>query len=91
MKGAETVQGKETVLIEVVVDSGDLLELITSADPGNEMAITMWIDESELVLRQMRLAGQIYNDDAPETTRLITLEDINVPVDIELPDISSGQ
>ena len=91
MKGAETVQGQETILVEVVVDSGDLLELITSADPGNEMTITMWIDESELVLRQMRLAGQIYNDDAPETTRLITLEDINVPVDIELPDVPSGQ
>ena len=91
MKGTETVQGSEAVLVEVVVPSDSLLELITSGDPGNEITITMWIDESEMVLRQMRLAGQIYNDDAPETTRLITLEDINSPVDIELPDVPSGQ
>ena len=91
MKGMESVQGKETVLVEVVVPSDALLDLITSGDPGNEMTLTLWIDESELVLRQLRLAGQIYNDDAPETTRLITLEDINAPVDIELPDVSSGQ
>ncbi len=91
MKGTETVQGEETVLVEVVVPSDALTDLITSADPGNQITLTMWIDESELVLRQMRLAGQIYNDDAPGTTRLVTLEDINVPVDIELPDVSSGQ
>ena len=91
MKGTETLHGEETVLIEVVVPSDALLDLITSADPGNEMTLTMWIEESEMVLRQIRLAGQIYNDDAPETTRLITLDDINVPVDIELPDVPSGQ
>ena len=91
LKGTETLQGRETVLVEAVVPSEALTDLITSADPGNEVTITMWIDESEFELRQMRLAGQIYNDDAPETTRLITLEDINVPVEIELPDVASGQ
>ncbi len=91
MKGKETLHGEETVLVEVVVPSDALLDLITSADPGNEITLTMWIDKSELVLRQLRLAGQIYNDDAPETTRLITLEDINVPVEVELPDVPSGR
>ena len=91
MKGRETVQGSETVLVEVAVPSEALLALITSADPGNEVVLTMWIDDSDFVLRQMRISGQIYNDDAPETTRLVVLEDINVPVDIELPDVSSGQ
>ncbi len=91
MKGTETVQGEEAVVIEVVVPSETMLDMITSADPGNEIILTIWIDESELVLRQMRLAGQIYNDDAPETTRLVTLEDINVPVEIELPEVAPSQ
>lgn len=91
MKGKETLNGVETVLVEVVVPSDALTDLITSADPGNEITMTMWIDESDFVLRQLRLAGQIYNDDGPETTRLMTMDDINVPVDIELPDVSSGQ
>ena len=91
MTGRESVWGAQSIRVEGVVPSDALTDLITSADPGNSVTLTMWIDESEFILRQLRIAGQIYNDDAPETTRLITLEDINVPVDIELPDISSGQ
>lgn len=91
MKGVETLHGEEAVLLEVIVPSDALKELITSADPGNEITLTMWVEESEMVLRQLRIAGQIYDDDAPETTRLITLDDINLPVDIELPDVPSGQ
>ena len=91
MTGRETVQGAQTLRVEGVIDSEALLPLITTADPGNEITLTLWIDETEFVLRQVRLAGQIYNNDAPETTRLLTIEDINVPVDIELPDIASGQ
>ena len=90
MTGRETVQGAQTIRIEGVVASEALLDLITSADPGNEVTLTLWIDETEFVLRQVRLVGQIYNADAPETSRLLTIEDINVPVDIELPDITSG-
>ena len=42
-------------------------------------------------LKQIRIAGQIYNDDAPETVRLLIIEGIDVPVDIQLPDLGSGQ
>ena len=89
--GQETVQGAQTIRIEGVIDSEALLPLITTADPGNEITLTLWIDETEFALRRVRLAGQVYNNDGPETTRLLTIEDINVPVDIELPDIASGQ
>ena len=90
MTGREEVQGAQTVRIEGVIDSEELLPLITSANPGHPITLTLWIDETELLLRQVRLAGQVYDDDAPETTRLLTIEDINVPVDIELPDVASG-
>ena len=87
----EEVQGAQTIKVEGVIDSEELLPLITSADPGNPVTLTFWIDETEAILRQMRLAGQIYNEDAPETTRLLTVEDVNVPVDIQLPESASGQ
>ena len=89
--GRETIGDDQTIRVEGLIDSGDLLPLITSADPGNPIALTLWVDEAEQELRQVRLAGQVYNDDGPETTRLLSIEDINVPVDIELPDIASGQ
>ena len=91
LTGREEVQGAQTVRIEGVIDSEELLPLITSANPGHPVTLTLWIDEAELLLRQVRLAGQIYDDDAPETTRLLTIDDINVPVDIELPDVASGR
>ena len=89
--GREEVDGAQTVRIEGLIDSEDLLPLITSANPGHPVTLTLWIDEAELLLRQVRLAGQVYDDDAPETTRLLSIEDINVPVDIELPDVASGR
>ncbi len=91
LTGREELRGAQTVRIEGVIDSEDLLPLITSANPGHPITLTLWIDETELLLRQVRLAGQVYDDDAPETTRLLTIEDINIPVDIELPDIASGR
>ena len=91
LTGREELHGSQTLRIEGVIDSGDLLPLITSANPGHPITLTLWIDEPELLLRQIRLAGQVYDDDGPETTRLLVIEDINVPVDIELPDSASNQ
>ena len=89
--GREEVQGAQAIQIKGIIDSEALLPLITDADPGNPITLTFWIDEADVVLRQFRLAGQIYNEDAPETTRLLTIENINEPVDIQLPDSASGQ
>ena len=89
--GQEEVQGAQTIKVEGVIDSEVLLPLITTANPGHPVTLTLWIDEADAVLRQLRLAGQIYDEDAPETTRLLTIEDVNVPVDIQLPDSASSQ
>ena len=83
--GLETVQGTETIRVEGTVLSDALAGLITSADPGHTINLTLWVDPTELDLRQLSIKGQLYDDDAPETVRLITIRDINVPVEIELP------
>ena len=91
MTGREEVQGAQAIRVEGVIDSEALLPLITTANPGHPVTLTFWIDETEFELRQLRLAGQIYDEDAPETTRLLTVEDINEPVDIQHPESASGQ
>ena len=63
--------------------------LITSVDSGHAITLTLWVDEVEHVLRQFRIAGQLFDDDAPETSRMVTM-DIDVPVDIQLPDVTAG-
>ena len=88
--GREAIQGAPTVRVEGVIESDALSDLITTSSPGHEIALTVWIDEAEFFPRQIRLEGRIYDDDGPETSRLLTIEDVNAPVDIRLPDVDAG-
>ena len=89
--GREAIQDAQTVRVEGSITSDALVDLITTADPGHDVTLTLWIDEADHLLRQIRIAGQIYDDDGPETTRLLTIEGIDMPVDIQLPEVGSGQ
>ena len=82
--GRETLQGVSTVRLEGEVPSETLAPLITSADSGHTVGLTLWIDD-DFGLRQVRIAGRLYDEDAPETIRLLTINEVNIPVDIELP------
>ena len=88
--GRESLRGAQAIRVEGTLVSEELSNLITSVEPGFSVALTLWIDEAEHALRQIRIAGQIYADDAPETVRVLTIEDIDVPVDIQLPEAGSG-
>ena len=83
--GRESVDGVQTVRIDGDIVSEDLSDLITSVDPGHPITLTMWLDEADHTLQRLRIDGKLYNDDAPETTRLIIITDVNQPVDIQLP------
>ena len=86
----ESIDGARTVRVDGTIVSDELSNLITSVDSGHPIELSLWIDESEHVLRRLRIEGQIFDDDALETTRLITLVGVNAPVDIQLPNIASG-
>lgn len=88
--GEETVLGRPTIRLEGQVVSDDLATLITSADPGHPVSLTLWVEEADHTLRQLLIAGRLFNDDAPETRRLVIISGIDVPVDIQLPDVASG-
>ena len=90
MTGRESVLGVPTIRIAGTIASDELAVLIATVDPGHEAAVTLWIDEAEHTLRQLRIKGQIHKDDAPETVRLLTIDAIDVPVEIQLPDVGSG-
>ena len=91
LEGREAIGGAQTFHVEGSITSDGLADLITTADPGHHITLTLWIDETDYALRQIRIAGQIYDDDGPGTTRLLTIEGIDVPVDIQLPEVGSSQ
>ena len=88
--GRESMEGARTVRVDGTMVSDELSNLITSVDSGHPIAVSLWIEESEHILRRLRIDGQIFNDDAPGTVRLINLVGVNAPVDIQLPNIASG-
>lgn len=88
--GQESLRGVPTIRVEGNLVSEDLSTLITSADPGHPIDLTLWVDEADLVLWQIRIAGNVFDDDGPGTSRLIVLSDYNLPMDIQLPENSSG-
>lgn len=89
--GKEALEGAQTFRVDGNLSSEQLSDLISSVDPGHAVSLNLWIDETDHALKQIRIAGQIYDDDAPETVRLLVIEGIDVSVDIQLPDRGSGQ
>ncbi len=87
--GRESVNGAETIRLDGNVVSEEMSSLITSVDAGHAITLSLWLDQTDHTLRQFRIAGQLFDDDAPGTSRMVTLE-IDVPVDIQLPDVSAG-
>lgn len=88
--GQESVAGAQTLVVQGDTMSENLASLITDASEGYPIKLTLWFDAGGHELRQLRIEGQIFDEDAPETSRLITLSDIDVPIDIQLPDTAAG-
>ena len=89
--GRESLGGAQTIRVDGNIVSEELSDLITSVDSGHLITLTFWLDEVEHTLRQLRIAGKIFDADAPGTKRLVTISGLNVPVDIQVPDIAAGQ
>ena len=89
LNGTETVGETQTIMIEGTIPSEGMGNLITGVDAGHTITLTFWVDETDHSLRRLRIGGMLFNDDAPETNRLLDIKGVNVPVDIQLPDSSS--
>ncbi len=87
--GREEIMGTPTIRIDGSIVSEDLSDLITEADPGHPITLSLWIDEVDHTLQQMSLRGRLYDEDASETNRVLTFA-IDAPVNIQLPDVASG-
>ena len=89
--GQESVGDTQTIRFEGTVSSEGMGELITGVDPGHSVTLSFWVNEDDHTLRQFRIDGRLFNDDAPETQRLLDIKGVNVAVDIQLPDIDAKQ
>jgi len=84
--GSQELEGRDTYRIEGRVQSEDLAALVPGAGEGFEVVLMLWLDQDDGLLRRVLITGQVVPSDIPGAVRLLTLEDINLPVDITVPE-----
>ena len=84
--GPEPVDDTRIIGFEGRISSDGLSGLITGVDPGHTITLTFWVDEVEHTLRKFSIEGKLFNEDGPDTVRLLDITGVNVPVDIQLPE-----
>jgi len=85
LEGAHRRDRYEAYVIVGRVRSEDLATLVPNAGPGYDLGLEMWVDRSQWLLRKVVITGRLVDTDAADTVRVLTLDKIDVPVDIIPP------
>jgi hypothetical protein len=86
LTGTERFQGYDAHRIRGRVWSHDLVNLVPGAGSGQEVILELWVDRAESLLLQVLITGPVVPTDLPDAVRALTLDQINVPVEINLPE-----
>ncbi len=84
--GSERLQAYDTYQIEGRIKSEALSSLVPGAGEGFAVDLDLWLEQSRKLLLQVRISGQVLPTDIPDAVRLLTLDEINVPVNITAPE-----
>ena len=71
--------------ISGIVDAGDFRGLLVNASPGETIKLEAWIGRDDSLLYKARVEGKLFSDDEAGAVRVLTITDVDVPVDIEAP------
>ena len=82
---SERLRGYDTYRIQGRIQSQDLLSLVPGAGEGFDVQLDLWLEQSGSLLLQVLITGKVVSTDQADTVRRLTLDDINVPVDITPP------
>ena len=86
LSGVEEIKGRKHQRITGLVPSEALAALVPGAAEGLEVKLELWIDREDSLLSRVLITGPVLNGDVPETVRVLTIDDVNVPVDITPPE-----
>ena len=82
---SEELRGDDTYHIEGRIKSQALADLIPGASEGLYVKLDLWLEQSRSLLLQVLITGMVIPSDDAGTVRVLTLDDINVPVEISPP------
>ena len=84
--GEERLGDRDTYHIQGSILSQDLAGLVPGAGEGFDVRLGLWLANPGNLLLQVLISGMVVPTDEPDTVRRLTLDDINVPVDISPPE-----
>ena len=84
--GADRFNGHDVYVIKGMVMSNDLTTLAPNAAPGFDVELELWVEQSEALLLQVVISGQLFDTDAVTTVRVLTLDNVDIPVEIVRPE-----
>ena len=83
--GSERLGKRETRHIRGSILSQDLGGLVPGAGNGFDVRLELWLTNPGNLLLQVLISGKVVPTDEPGTVRRLTLDEINVPVEINPP------
>ena len=85
LTGAEKLRGFDTYRVRGSILSQDLAALVPGSGNDFDVELELWLEQDTSLLRQIRISGMVVPTDIPNAKRLLTLEDLDVPVEILPP------
>ena len=80
-----TLENLDVYHIRGGIVSEDLQELVPGAEAGYPVTLEMWMEQQTGTLRKATIAGRVTDDDVPDAMRVLTLNEVNLPVEIKPP------
>ena len=81
----ELLKGVDSHHIRGRIQSQELAGLVPGAGQGFDVQLDLWLEQSRSLLLQVLITGKVVPTDSQDTVRLLTLDDINLPVEITAP------
>ena len=85
LAGTESLGQRPVYLVQGRVDSGDLSRLVPNAAPDFNVMLELWLEQSSGLLLQVVITGKVISTDIADAVRVLSLDDIDVPVEITPP------
>ena len=85
LTGSENIRGFDTYRVKGSILSQDLSALVPGSGDDFDVELELWLQEESNLLRQVKISGMVVPTDIPGAIRLLTLDDLNVPVEILPP------
>ena len=91
LSAGHSLEGQAVHYLQGTAPTGTLTQLIPGALPDATIPVQIWLGEEDGRLRQVELTGELVADDHPDTVRVVALEFLDAPPEIEEPEVDEPE